>query len=173
MRFLKFYILFFALLVAAGCTSRYRLESAVDKEIGKAQLVEKTRLELDKLLGKEDSVLKESVLNLVSDRVKIEYDTIIDGKRARVNVRAEIPKMSELNTVLLLASFLPRDRMLKMTVDDLLAEISRSSRRPASLEDIRTEVYEFKVDFEKNKSWIVNAEQLKKAYSRKNLISRK
>jgi len=166
------YLLLPAVFIFCGCTSKFRLESMVDKEIGKSQLVAKTRLELDKMLGQEDSELKSSVLDLVSDRVKINYDTIIDGKKARVHVRAVIPKMDELNTLLILASFMPKDKMLKMSVEDLLTEVSKSSRRPASLEDIRSEIYEFSVDFEKNRyQWAINNEHLKKAYNKKNLVS--
>lgn len=167
-----FFFVLLSALLTAGCTSKYRLESIVDRQVGKDQMVERTRLELDKLLGQKDSVLKRSVLELVSSRVKINYDTIIDGKRARVNVRATVPKMDEMNTLLLLASFMPKDEMLNMTVQDLLVEISKNSRRPASLEDIRTEVYVFSVDFHKNKEWVVNTDHLQRAYSKKNLISR-
>lgn len=169
-------VTFFCLLLSAlffsGCTSKYRLESVVDKQVGKAQMIEKTRLELDKLLGQKDSVLKRSVLELVSSRMRVNYETIIDGKRARVHVRATVPKMDEMNTLLLLASFMPKDQMLNMTVQELFSEVSKNSRRPASLDDLRTEVYEFSVDFHKSKDWIVNTDHLRRAYSRKNLLSR-
>lgn len=164
-------VLFFAL---SACTSNSsKLEGVVDKEVGKAQLIEKTRLELDKYLGKKDSKFKTSVLEYVSDRVKIRYNTIVDGRKARVDVVAEMPKMDEIGTLLLMASFMPKEKVLNMSMEEVVTEISRNSRKPASVEDFRTETYEFSVNFEKNKSWEVNSDQLKKAYSKKNLISKR
>lgn len=176
MRFFRFCLLlatFTSLLALSSCTNRYRLESVVDKEIGRAQLLAKTRLELDKFLGRSDSRLKSSILSHVSRHIKINYDTIIDGKRARVNVRAVVPKMDELGTLMLLASFMPKDEMLNMNLQSLLTEVAKNSRRPASLESMKIEVYEFSVDFERVRyDWVVNSDHLKRAYSKKHITGR-
>ncbi|MEQ1721845.1 MAG: hypothetical protein ABL930_01625 [Pseudobdellovibrio sp.] len=171
----KIFVSLIITIFASSCSfSESKLESILDKQIGKAQLIEKTRLELDAMLGKQDSKLKSSVLSFLSDRVVIKYtDIIIDGRKARVNVVAVVPKMDEVGTILLLASFLPREKMLKMSIQDVLAEISKNSRRPASEDDIKNETYEFSVDFEKDKDWFADSEQLKKAYTKKNLISKR
>ncbi len=162
----------FLLMAFNSCSlNKLKLESILDKQIGKEQLVERTRLALDSVLGRRDSILKRSTLNLINDRLEIKYmDVVIEGRNARVKVLATVPKMDEIESLLLLASYLPREKMLGMTIQDVLAEVSKSSRRPAAQEDINSETYLFSVDFIKGKEWAPNSEQLKKAYSRKNLI---
>jgi hypothetical protein len=174
MKWLKLISISIMLLAFSSCfSSASKMQSIVDKEVGKAQLLEKTRLELDKYLGKKDSKFKSSVMDYVSDHIKIDYNTIVDGRMARVDVVAVMPKMDEIGTLLLLASFLPKEKVLNMTMADVMAEVSKSTRKPASVDDIKTETYEFSVNFEKEKDWQVNTEQLKKAYTKKNLITKR
>jgi hypothetical protein len=171
----KIFVSLIIALFASSCSfNESKLESILDKQIGKAQLIEKTRLELDAILGKQDSELKNSLLSFLSDRVDIQYsDILIDGRKARVNVIAVVPKIDEVGSILILASFLPREKMLKMSIQEVLAEVSKKSRRPASEEGIKNEIYEFSVDFKKDKEWVADSEQLKKAYSKRNLISKR
>ncbi len=175
MNFQKILVSFVITIFLSSCSfSEYKLESILDKQIGKSQLIAKTRLELDFMLGKQDSKLKSSVLIFLSERVDIKYsDIVIDGRKARVNVVAVVPKIDEVGTILLLANFLPREQLLRMSIQDVLSEVSKNLRRPASEDDIKNEIYEFSVDFKKDKDWIVNSEQLKKAFSKKNLISKR
>jgi hypothetical protein len=171
----KIFVSLIIALFASSCSfNESKLESILDKQIGKAQLIEKTRLELDAILGKQDSELKRSLLSFLSDRVDVQYsDILIDGRKARVNVVAVVPKIDEVGGILILASFLNREKMLKMSILEVLAEVSKKSRRPASVEAIRNEIYEFSVDFKKDKEWIADSEQLKKAYTKRNLISKR
>lgn len=164
-------LLFFGLVACSSNASK--LQARVDKEVGKAQLIEKTRLELDKVLGKKDSVFKASLISYISDKIKVEYNTIVDGRKARVDVVAVLPKMEEVGALILLVSFMPKEKVLNMTVEDVFAELSKNSRKPASVNDIKTETYEFSVNFEKNKDWEVNADQMRRAYTKKNLISKR
>lgn len=166
--------LMLVVFVTACSSNQSKLESILDRNIGKAKLLAQTRLELDSTLGKQDSKLKNSVIDFLSDRVEIKYkDVLVEGRRARVTVVATVPKMDEVAAILMLASFLPREKMLSMSIQDVLAEVSKSSRRPASDDDIKNETYEFSVDFEKGKDWVANSEQLKKAYTKRNLISKR
>jgi hypothetical protein len=171
----KIFVSLIIALFASSCSfNESKLESILDNQIGKAQLVEKNRLELDAILGKQDSQLKRSLLSFLSDQVDVQYSNIIiDGRKARVNVVAVVPKIDEVGSVLILASFLPREKMLKMSIQEILVEISKNSRRPASIEGINNETYEFSVDFKKEKDWIADSEQLKKAYTKRNLISKR
>lgn len=179
MNFIRLFTFLNIFLVITACSSgEYKLQSILDSKIGKSKFVEKTRLELDGILGKKDSKLKASILDLVQDQVKIEYlDTLIDGKKARVKVIAIVPKMDEVNSLIMLASFLPREKMLEMTIQEIVVEVSKHSRRPAAsstaYENIASETYEFTVDFEKQKDWVINSEQLSKAFSKRNLISKR
>ena len=160
----------------AGCSSgESKLQSILDHQIGRPKFVERTRLELDSILGKKESKLKTSVLNFVADRVELKFtETIIDGKRGRVRVIANVPKMEEMSTLILMASFLPRDKMLDMTIQDLFIEVAKNSRRPSSSGDnITNETYEFSIDFEKRKEWVANSEQLNRAFSKRNLITKR
>ncbi len=164
-------ILFFSFVACSSHESK--LESILDWQIGKTRIIEKTRLELDSMLGEDDSKLKDSILDYVSDHVDVRYsDMLIEGKKARVKVIAVVPKMYELNTLLLLAGFLPRETMLQMTIGDVLLELSKKTRRPAS-EFIKNETYEFIVNFEKNKNWSANPDQLSNAFGKRNLISKR
>lgn len=165
--------LFFNLSACSFAGSK--LQTILDRQIGKTKIIEKTRLELDSILGKKDSRLKSSILDFVSDRVEVNYtDILIDGKKARVRVVANVPKLDELGTLILLASFLPREKMLDMTIQDVLTEISKNLRRPANHTDIVNETYEFNVDFEKGKEyWIANTEQLSRAFNKQNLITKR
>lgn len=175
MNFQKIFASLILIIFVSACSSNQsKLESILDRNVGKAKLIAQTRLELDSTLGKQDSKLKTSVIGFLSERVDIQYtDVIVQGRRARVTVVATVPKMDEISAVLLLANFLPREKMLNMTIQDLLAEVSKSSRRPASEDDIKNETYEFSVDFEKGKDWVADSEQLKKAYTKRNLISKR
>lgn len=166
--------LMLVIFVSACSSNQSKLETILDRNIGKAKLIAQTRLELDSTLGRRDSKLKSSVLEFLSDRVEIKYtDVLVQGRRARVKVVATVPKMDEVSAILLLAHFLPREKMLEMSIQDVLAEVSKNSRRPASEDDIKNETYEFSVDFEKNKDWVADSEQLKKAYTKRNLISKR
>lgn len=158
-------------LINACSMSESKIKSIVDREIGPDLIVEKARLELDKQLGKKHSKLKSSLLDLVSDKIEIEYaEVIVEGRRARVKVRARVPKLEDIGALFSEARNLPREKILEMSALELIKEINRNSRRPASENDLRVEHYEFYIDFEKNKEWIANNEQLKRAYSKKNLI---
>ena len=158
-------------LVNACSFNESKIKSIVDREIGSGLIVERARLELDKQLGRGDSKLKSSLLEMVSSKIKIEYtEILVQGRRARVHVRAEIPRLEDIGALFSEARNLPKEKIAEMTADDLLREINRSSRRPASQNDLQTELYEFNVDFEKNKEWQANTDQLKKAYSKKNLV---
>lgn len=175
MRIVSFIAACTTTLVMSGCfSSASRLESIVDREVGKAQFVEKTRLELDKVLGKQDSKLKDSLLDMVREKTQVDFvETIVDGRRARVRVKAIIPKTEDISALLLMANFLPKDKMLNMDVTELMGAISSGTRRPASQMDVHTDIYEFNVDFEKDHNWVVNSEQLQRAYSRKNLVTQR
>ena len=174
MNIAKFFGILFLLFFVAGCSSgESKLQAILDRQIGRSKFVERTRLELDSILGKKDSKLKTSVLNFVSDRVELKYtQIIIDGKRARVKVVANVPKMEEMSTLILMASFLPRETMLNMTIQDVFVEVAKNSRRPSS-ENITNETYEFSIDFEKRKDWVANSEQLNRAFSKRNLITKR
>ena len=166
----------FLIFFVAGCSSgESKLQAILDRQIGRSKFVERTRLELDSILGKRDSKLKTSVLNFVADRVELNYtEIIIDGKRARVRVVASVPKMEEMSTLILLASFLPRETMLNMTIQDVFVEVAKKSRRPSSAnENITNETYEFSIDFEKRKDWVANSGQLNRAFSKRNLITKR
>lgn len=176
MNFTKLFGILFLIIFVAGCSSREsKLQAILDRQIGRSKFVERTRLELDSILGKKESKLKTSVLNFVADRVELKYtDIIIDGKRARVKVLANVPKMEEMSTMILMASFLPRETMLNMTIQDVFVEVAKKSRRPSSAgENITNETYEFSIDFEKRKDWVANSEQLNRAYSKRNLITKR
>jgi|GEM_PF-5234744 len=174
MKLFKFLIpagLIFGLI--AYSTQESKIESILDGRIGEARIIEKTRLELDSILGKDNSKLKDSVLQFVSNRIEVKYsDIVVDGKKARVRVVAIVPKVDELNTLILLAGFLPRTDMLNMSLEDLINEIAKKSRSPAS-ESIRDETYEFSIDFKKNKQWVPNSDQLNSAFAKRNLISKR
>lgn len=169
---LKFAAVGLLLIFFNACSlSESKIKGIVDREIGAGLIVEKARLELEKQLGRGDSKLKSSMLELVSSKIKIEYtEVIIEGRRARVHVRAEIPKLEDIGALFSEARMLPKEKIAEMSADELMKEIMKNSRRPASENDLKTEVYEFNVDFEKNKEWVANSEQLKKAYSKKNLV---
>ncbi len=160
------------ILFLSGCSlNESKLTSLVDREVGRNLIVEKARLELDKQLGRSDSKLKSSLLAMVGDKIHIQYnDFIIEGRRARVRVTAEVPKLQGLGALFAQARNIPKERLIEMTAEELLKELGRQSRGPASDVDFKTEVYEFNIDFEKEKQWVANPEQLKKAYSKKNLL---
>lgn len=176
MNFVKLFAILNIFLFLTGCSSgESKLQAILDRQIGRSKFVERTRLELDSILGKKESRLKSSVLDFVADRVDLQYsEIIIDGKRARVKVVANVPKMEEMSTLILMASFLPRQKMLDMTIQDLFVEVAKNARRPSSSADsITNETYEFSVDFEKRKDWVANSEQLNRAFSKRNLITKR
>lgn len=176
MNFVKLFGILFLVLFVTGCSSgESKLQAILDRQIGRSKFVERTRLELDSILGKKESKLKTSVLNFVADRVELNYtEIIIDGKRARVRVVANVPKMEEMSTLILMASFLPRETMLNMTIQDLFVEVAKNSRRPSTAsENITNETYEFSIDFEKRKDWVANSEQLSRAFSKRNLMTKR
>lgn len=157
--------------INACSMSESKIKSIVDREIGPDLIVEKARLELDKQLGKQHSKLKSSLLDLVADRIEIEYtEVIVEGRRARVKVHAKVPKLEDIGALFSEARNLPREKILEMSALELMKEVNRNSRRPASENDLRVEHYEFFIDFEKNKEWVANNDQLKRAYSKKNLL---
>lgn len=175
MNFAKLFGIIFLVYFVAGCSSgESKLQAILDRQIGRSKFVERTRLELDSILGKKDSKLKASVLDFVSDRVELKYtEIIIDGKRARVKVVADVPKTEEMSTLILMASFLPRETMLNMSIQDVFVEVAKNSRRPSGAsENITNETYEFSIDFEKRKDWVANSEQLSRAFSKRNLITK-
>lgn len=150
-----------------------KIKSIVDREIGSGLIVERARLELDKQLGRGHSRLKSSLMDSVTSKINIEYtEVIVQGRRARVLVHAEIPRLEDIGALFSEARHFERAKIVDMSVEELKKEINKSSRRPASQNDLQTEVYEFYVDFEKQKEWVANSEQLKKAYSKKNLVIR-
>ena len=159
------------LMFNACSMNESKIKSIVDREIGAELVVERARLELDKQLGKKDSKLKSSMLEMVESKIDIEYtEVIVEGRRARVKVSAKIPKMEDIGALFSEARHLPREKIIDMSVQELIKEINKTSRRPASSNDLSVEHYEFFVDFEKNKDWIANSDQLKRAYSKKNLV---
>ncbi|MGZ3690097.1 MAG: hypothetical protein ACXVAX_01250 [Pseudobdellovibrio sp.] len=163
----------FLILINACSYNESKIKSIVEREIGSGLIVEKARLELEKQLGRGDSKLKSSILEAVSNKIKIEYDEIIiEGRRARVHVKAEVPRLEDISALFSEARNIPKNKLADMSADELIKEINKNSRRPASENDLQTELYEFYVDFEKNKEWVANSDQLKKAYSKKNLTVR-
>lgn len=161
----------FIALINACSMNESKIKSIVDREIGADLIVEKARLELDKQLGKQHSKLKSSLLDMVSDKIDIEYtEVIVEGRRARVRIHAKVPKLEDIGALFSEARNMPREKILDMSAQELVREINRSSRRPASQNDLRVEHYEFYIDFEKNKEWVANTDQLKRAYSKKNLV---
>jgi ribosome-associated translation inhibitor RaiA len=160
-------------LVNACSFNESKIKSIVDREIGSGLIVERARLELDKQLGRTDSKLKSSILEMVSSKIRIEYtEVLVEGRRARVHVRAEIPRLEDIGAIFSEARHMDRAKIVDMTADELVKEINKSSRKPASQNDLQTEFYEFYIDFEKNKEWVANSDQLRKAYSKKNLVTR-
>jgi hypothetical protein len=160
-------------LVNACSFNESKIKSIVDREIGSGLIVERARLELDKQLGRTDSKLKSSILETISSKINIEYaEVIVEGRRARVHVRAEIPRLEDIGALFSEARHLDRAKIVDMTEEELIKEINKTSRRPASQNDLQTDYYEFYIDFEKNKEWVANSDQLRKAYSKKNLIIR-
>ena len=155
----------FIALINACSMNESKIKSIVDREIGADLIVEKARLELDKQLGKQHSKLKSSLLDMVSDKI-----VIVEGRRARVRIHAKVPKLEDIGALFSEARNMPREKILDMSAQELVREINRSSRRPASQNDLRVEHYEFYIDFEKNKEWVANTDQLKRAYSKKNLV---
>jgi hypothetical protein len=148
-----------------------KIKSIVDREIGSALIVERARLEIEKQTGKGDSKLKVSLLEMVRNKISIEYtEVIVEGRRGRVRVHANIPRLETLGALFSESRNMPKEKMLDMTANEWIKEINRNSRRPASENDLQVDTYEFYIDFEKNKDWVADQEQLKKAYSQKNLI---
>lgn len=168
----KLFSAFLLVVLFNACSlNESKIKSIVDREIGSGLIVERARLELEKQLGRGHSKLKSSLLEAVSGKIKIEYtEVIVQGRRARVHVRAEIPRLEDIGALFSEARHFERSKIVDMSAEELMKEINKSSRRPASQNDLQTELYEFYVDFEKGKEWVANSEQLKKAYSKKNLV---
>lgn len=164
-------ITFLVVMFNACSMTESKIKSVVDREIGSGLIVEKARLEIEKQLGKQDSKLKSSLLELVKDKISIEYtEVLVEGRRGRVKVLAHIPKLETLGALFSESRYMSKEKMIEMTAAQWIKEINRNSRRPASENDLLVETYEFYVDFEKNKDWVANQDQLKKAYSIKNLV---
>lgn len=170
----KIILAFLFLLAINACSyNESKIKNIVDREIGSGLIIERARLELEKQLGRNDSRLKSSLLETVSKKIKIEYDQIIiEGRRARVHIKAEIPRIGDIGALFSEARDIPRDKLIDFNMDELLKEINKSSRRPASKNDLQTDFYEFYIDFEKAKEWVPNRDHLSRAYSRKNLVIR-
>ncbi|MCC2678723.1 MAG: hypothetical protein K0R29_1299 [Pseudobdellovibrio sp.] len=165
--------LLLVVLFNACSLNESKIKSIVEREIGSGLIVERARLELDKQLGRGHSRLKSTLLESVSSKIHIQYtEVIVQGRRARVHVRAEIPRLEDIGALFSEARHFERAKIVDMSAEELMKEINKSSRRPASHNDLQTETYEFYVDFEKQKEWVANSEQLKKAYSKKNLVIR-
>lgn len=170
----KIILAFLFLLTINACSyNESKIKGIVDREIGSGLIVERARLELEKQLGRNHSKLKSSLLETVSKKIKIDYEQIIiEGRRARVHVKAEIPRLEDIGALFSEARNIPRDKLIEFNTEELVKEINKTSRRPASRNELQTELYEFYIDFEKTKEWIPNRDQLGKAYSRKNLVAR-
>ena len=163
---------FLLVLLFNACSfNESKIKSIVDREIGSGLIVERARLELEKQLGRGNSKLKSSLLETVAGKIKIEYtEVIVQGRKGRVHVHAEVPRLEDIGALFSEARHFDKAKIVDMTAEELMKEINKSSRRPASQNDLETETYEFYVDFEKGKEWVANADQLKKAYSKKNLV---
>ena len=177
MNVLKFCLALIILVAINACsTNESKIKAIVNREVGESQLVERSRLELENILGVEDSKLKNSLLDFINDNTEVVFhEVIVDGKRARVVIRATIPRVEEVSSLMLMSSSLPKEKVMNMELEQVFEEISKNSRQPASQMQISTEVYEFTVDFykDKDKAWMPNSEQLKKAFNKRNLISKK
>lgn len=175
MNFLKFSLAIMLFIAVNACsTNESKIKAILNREVGESQLVERSRLELENILGVGDSKLKSSVLDFIDDNTEVTFqEVIIDGKRARVLVKAVVPKVEEVSSLMVMSSSLPKEKILNMSLSQLLQEVSKNSRAPASQVQINTEVYEFSIDFYKDKGWVPNSEQLKKAFNKRNLISKK
>jgi hypothetical protein len=166
-----------AILVVMGAFSacsmnESKIKSLVERELGSDLIVEKARLELDKHLGRRDSKLKSNLLDAVSKKINIEFtDILVEGRRARVKVRAQIPKLEDIGALFSEGRNIPKERILEMSLDEFIHEINKQTRRPASDIDLKVEYYEFYIDLEKNKEWVTNSDQIKKAYSRRNIVN--
>lgn len=175
MNLLKVALALFLIIAVNACsTNESKIKAIINKEVGEPQLVERSRLELENILGDQDSNLKNSVLDYVHDNIEVKFtEVIVDGKRARVSVKAVVPRVEEVSSLMLISSYLPKEKILKMSLEELLAEASKGSRQPASQMQINSDTYEFTVDFYKEKSWVPNMDQLRKAFNKRNLISKK
>ncbi len=171
----KFTTLILLALFLNSCTSgESKLQGMITREIGKKQLIEKARLEMDKVLGKRDSRLKQSALEFIDSRMEISFpDTLIDGRRARVQVKAVLPRVEEVSAALFAINSMPKEKMLELSFEEFLEELSRSGRRPAGVVEIKDDVYEFSIDFDRDRDWSVNPDQLRRAYSKRNLVVKK
>lgn len=159
------------LLVNACSITESKIKSIVDREIGAELIVDRARLEIEKQIGKQDSKLKSSLLELVRKQTNIEYEEIlVEGRRARIKVRADVPRLETLGALFSEARRIPKEKMIDMSAAEWMKEINRNSRRPASENDLQIDTYEFYIDFEKNKDWVADPDQLRRAYSKKNII---
>lgn len=163
-----------ALTLLASCTGgpEGQIKAALDKEMGPAKIEAKAKTDIDKLFGPKDSKFKSSVYEYVTSKTIVSYSDIkVTENKATVKVLVSKPKDDDVGGLILLAGFVDQKKLADMTMNDLMVEATKGSRKTASIDDIRQEKYEFTLDLEKKEDWVLaDPKQLKQAFNKKNLI---
>lgn len=162
-----------ATLMITACTSspEGKITQVMEIKIGKKAIMEKTSKELDTLLGKDSSKLKSSVIDFMDEKTKVSFSDIqVNGPQATVKVNIDMPKADEIGGLLFLAAFIPKETAMKMSINELLKEVSKGQRQVASINDLKMESYSAIVDLEFKDQWLIKNSDLSKIVTKKNKV---
>ena len=171
---IKFFVAALTLTLFASCTNNPegKIKATLDKEIGKDKIAAETKINVDKLMGKKDSKFKESLFEYFNTNTTVTYSNIkVNENKASVKLTIAKPNDEDMGGLILFAAMVDQKKLLNMTMNDLLVELSKNGRKTASIDDIRKDKYELTVELENKGEWVIaNTKQLKQALSKKNKV---
>lgn len=148
---LKLFLAITATLTLTNCTSspEDQVHKALKAEFSKDSLVKATDKSATELLGSKESRFKTSLKNYVVEKTTFEFSDIkIEENKATATVTKTEPG-DALGGLIFMAAFIPREKLEKMSLQEVFQEIAKNSREPASLEDIKSDVKTFTANLEK------------------------
>lgn len=169
---LKTMVLSTTLVLLASCSGpESKVKAALEKKMGREAIQVELKAGVDKLLGPKESKFKSSLYDFVNSKTSITFSDIkVQDKTATAKVAVTRPNEEDLGGLILLAAFVDQKKLLDMSMNEFMTELTKGSRKTASINDIRSDKYEFLVTLENNGDWSVDEKQLKNVFNKKNKV---
>lgn len=172
----KLVLMCVALMLSVACTSNKpedKVAEAIEKNLGKEEYKNKLTNNMDKLMGKEASVFKTSVIDLFVKKTTVEVSDIkVDGTKATAKLRVSTPNEDEFTGLFFMAAFMDQKKLRAMTVNQFINELAKAQRKTASVDDLKIDTFESTVELTDNNGWTINKDSIKNFFNKKNKIKK-
>lgn len=168
-------VLSFAMVACTSSKPEDKIADVLEKAFSKEAIQKKIEPDLVKLLGKEETTFKKSVLQFFVDNTKISWSDIkVEGDKATAKISATSANGEEFAGLFFMAAMVDQKKLKDMTLDQFINELAKSSkggRKTASTKDMKIDNYETTFAFEKKgEEWSIDEKSVSHIFDKKNKV---